>query len=240
MSRRLLLLLLLWTALPAGASHQWAGLDLCEARKDLVPPGLPPEALPEPDSEGARLLQRYCIQCHKLPGPGHRTAAQWPEVAERMFFLMDLSHRFNGLLGEVEPVPQAQRPILLAYLTAHALRPWDSAQTPPQPYLAGCAGCHDLPDPDQHAGQEWAAVLARMERNARIMGRPLPSPATMAAIRDFLGAPAGAELPAPAPEPSGNPWLALGSFLLLTGVGLVRWRRGAVAGNAGRASGRPS
>ena len=35
-------------------------------------------------SRGAGLLQRYCAQCHTLPGPGHHTGEEWPEVLRRM------------------------------------------------------------------------------------------------------------------------------------------------------------
>ena len=30
----------------------------------ILPPGFEPAMLPEPDSEGARLSRRYCVQCH--------------------------------------------------------------------------------------------------------------------------------------------------------------------------------
>ncbi len=40
--------------------------------------------LPEPDSEGARLLNRYCTQCHGLPTPDQHSAEGWFPVVERM------------------------------------------------------------------------------------------------------------------------------------------------------------
>jgi cytochrome c5 len=45
---------------------------------DVLPPGMDPALLPEPKSEGARLLTGYCNQCHNLPGPGMHIAAEWP------------------------------------------------------------------------------------------------------------------------------------------------------------------
>ncbi|MCU7922779.1 MAG: hypothetical protein KZQ88_08770 [Candidatus Thiodiazotropha sp. (ex Dulcina madagascariensis)] len=71
----------------------------------------------------------------------------------------------------------------------------------------------------------------RMERNAAIMERPAPPPATLAAIGDFPSVPVvNAALSAREPEvhdmtPSRSSWLALGPFLLLAGWGLVRWRQ---------------
>ena len=67
------LLILLLAATPALAGHPWGGVDICEARKDIVPPGIDPALLPEPASKGAQVLQRTCTQCHNLPGPGRHT-----------------------------------------------------------------------------------------------------------------------------------------------------------------------
>lgn len=33
-----------------------------------------------------------------------------------------------------------------------------------------CISCHDLPAPEQHDGQEWAAVVSRMNRNLAAAG----------------------------------------------------------------------
>ena len=232
MTLRTLLLLALWLPLPAIAHHQWAGIDLCKVRRDLVPPGLPAERLPAPQSTGARLLRRYCTQCHNLPGPGRHTAGEWPGVVARMTLLMEVSHRFGRLLGEVAVPTEVERRALLAYLGAHALRPWSGPQPPPEPYRKACSGCHALPDPGQHDLQAWPTVLARMGRNAEVMGRSPPSPPTMVTVREVLGLPPGA-LPTPPPPahaekaPAWGPWLALGPLLLLAVLGLMRWWRGA-------------
>ncbi len=121
--KRALLLLILALPLPAAASHGWAGYDLCEVYKDRLPPGLTRESLPAPQSPGAALLARYCTQCHNLPGPDRHTAAEWREVTAKMFLLMDVSHRFGGLMGRVEILPAPQQGILLAYLQEHASPP---------------------------------------------------------------------------------------------------------------------
>jgi len=120
MKRLTLVILILCLPLPAVASHGWAGFDLCEVYKDKLPPGLTVAALPEPRSPGAVLLGRYCTQCHNLPGPDRHRATEWPEVTAKMFMLMDVSHRFGGLMGRVEVMETPQQGVLLAYLQAHA------------------------------------------------------------------------------------------------------------------------
>jgi len=115
-----LLLLILSLPLPVAASHGWAGFDLCEVHKDELPPGLTAESLPDPQSHGAALLNQYCTQCHNLPGPDRHTAAEWNDVTSKMFLLMDVSHRFGGLMGRVEILQGSQQEMLQAYLEHHA------------------------------------------------------------------------------------------------------------------------
>jgi len=151
------LLLTLLLPLPVAAGHTWAGVDICAANKQTLPPGLSPGQLPEPRSEGARLLQSYCTQCHNLPGPDRHSAIEWRELTGQMSLRMEVSHRFGGLHGKVDVMAPEEKTVLLAYL----------------------------------------------ERNA----------ASPASVR-----------PVSSGEP-GNLWPALGLFLLLTLVGLVRWWR---------------
>ena len=120
MKRVVLLFLILCLPLPANPSHGWAGFDLCEVHKDKLPPGLTAESLPDPQSPGAALLNQYCTQCHNLPGPDRHTTAEWHEVTSKMFLLMDVSHRFGGLMGRVEMMRRPQQEILRAYLEHHA------------------------------------------------------------------------------------------------------------------------
>ena len=80
---------------PAGAKHDWIGLDLCRAYPERMPPELDSAAFPQPDSDGARLVSRYCSQCHFAPGPGQHTADQWADVLARMALLMDVTARFG-------------------------------------------------------------------------------------------------------------------------------------------------
>lgn len=120
MKRIMLLFLILSAPLPVAASHGWAGFDLCEVYKDKLPPGLTAESLPAPLSPGAALLSQYCTQCHNLPGPDRHTAVEWREVTPKMFMLMDVSHRFGGLMGEVTIMHKMEQETLLAYLEQYA------------------------------------------------------------------------------------------------------------------------
>ena len=54
----------------------------------MLPPGIKPENLLEPDSLGAKLLIRYCAQCHDLPSPFMHSGEEWPVIAGRMFARM--------------------------------------------------------------------------------------------------------------------------------------------------------
>ena len=40
--------------------------------------------LPDPDSRGAKLVSRYCTQCHAEPSPRLHTASEWEAVTSRM------------------------------------------------------------------------------------------------------------------------------------------------------------
>lgn len=155
----------------------------------LPPPGLAPEQLPVPRSHGARLLTRYCTQCHALPGPGMHTAEEWPHVVERMQQRMDMHGRMMG--GLDVPTPAALMTIR-DYLQTHAQKPLLQSQfsilAEPggQAFRQICAQCHALPDPRQHSAAEWPAVVIRMQRNMAVMRKPLPDEAMVGQIAEFL------------------------------------------------------
>jgi cytochrome c5 len=161
---------------------------------DVLPPGVDPALLPEPESEGARLLTGYCSQCHNLPGPGMHTAAEWPPVVRRMNGRMQMMSRGmmgGGVMGVSAPsAPELNR--MIEYLQKHAQQPMDITQYPDLNAPAGkafhavCAQCHALPDPKQHTAIEWPAVVARMKKNMSIMGKDVPDDTTTRAITGFL------------------------------------------------------
>lgn len=162
---------------------------------DVLPPGIDPKILPDPESRGARLLERYCAQCHNLPGPGMHTAAEWPQVVNRMNGRMQMMSgggmMGGGMMGVSAPNARELN-TLMDYLQQHAQQPIDMTRypdldSPPGRAFQGtCAQCHALPDPRQHTSLEWPAVVARMQRNMSAMGRPVPDEPTMREIVGFL------------------------------------------------------
>jgi mono/diheme cytochrome c family protein len=63
----------------------------------VVPAGIKPAGLPAPSSDGAKLVARYCAQCHNLPSPLMHSAKEWPGIADRMFSRMSMCSRMSGM-----------------------------------------------------------------------------------------------------------------------------------------------
>ncbi len=156
---------------------------------ELVPAGITPDRLPERNSPGARGMERYCAQCHNLPGPGMYTAPEWPAVLARMQARMGMHMQMMG--GIVVPAGQEWRQIS-NYLQKHAIKKLDPArfsdiETPAgQAFSNTCAQCHVLPDPAQHSAAEWPTVVIRMRENMRRMGRPVYTDDTQEIVTGFL------------------------------------------------------
>jgi len=161
---------------------------------DRLPPGIDPKLLPDPTSRGAQLLQQYCAQCHNLPGPGMHTAAEWPEVVNRMDARMRMMS--GGMMGggmmNVRALSAAELETLTTYLRHHAQRPIDTKRYSDldgpagRAFQATCAQCHALPDPAQHTAAQWPAVVTRMQHNMAVMRRAVPDSATLSKIEGFL------------------------------------------------------
>ena len=157
---------------------------------NMLPLGINPASLPQPHSEGARLMQHYCTQCHGLPGPGLHTATGWPAVVARMV-ARERMMSDQDMMGIQAPSAKEQA-TLLAYLQKHAQIPLNKAtakglDTPAgRAFSATCSQCHALPDPAQHTAAEWPAVVLRMQRNMVAMGKPVPSQSTLDAIGTYL------------------------------------------------------
>lgn len=188
----LLLTALMAGALPAAESDADRAARQAQARwqssphgpmlERIIPPYLLPSRLPEPDSEGARLTARYCVQCHHLASPAMHHAEKWPAIVERMLPRM----RGSGNMGPVmlqmmasQAAPSApEAAILTAYLQRHA-QARISADALPEAgrsgawnsYVQACSQCHTVPEPRRHTRAEWPAVVARMERNMAWMNR---------------------------------------------------------------------
>jgi len=73
-----------------------------------------PTPLPDPGSEGERLMRARCGICHAVPHPARMRAADWPA----MLALMERRMAERG----VAALTEAERRALLAYLQAHGRR----------------------------------------------------------------------------------------------------------------------
>lgn len=174
------------------------GSDMQQMTIDTLPP-LDPAQLPDPDSEGALLLQRFCTQCHNLPGPGMHTAEEWPAVVNRMNQRMRMMGRHGMMMGRNEVPSHRQSAVILDYLQAYAQRPLRSSPSPSPENKAGqafnevCARCHALPDPAQHSAGEWPAVVQRMKTYMSKTDKAVPDEAELAAINGYLQRHSGVE-----------------------------------------------
>jgi hypothetical protein len=154
------------------AQALWAQSPHGRMLERILPPSVTPRELPEPDSEGARLTARYCVQCHHLPSPQMHTPARWPPLVERMVWRMqgrgNMGALMKDLMTQVQAPTEAELATLTAYLRRHGQREID----PRHPALQGragqmfgiaCSQCHALPDPQRHSAREWPAVVKRMQ-----------------------------------------------------------------------------
>ena len=242
-----LILLIIWST-STYASHNWGGLDLCALYPEVMPPGIAATSLPEPDSQGANLMQTYCTQCHELPGPGRHTATEWSLVLKRMTMLSDVASRFGGLMGKVDTPNQIEQLILSDYLNIYALK---AMQVKPQGtgavvYENHCGSCHSLPDPAYYKVSQWPQLIKRMQSHMQTMKYLPPSTEAMMQIQlylqqhsltshSFLYADTSrsdketmvnhqtVQEPVPVMEIRTGSIIALGPFLLLAIIGLIRW-----------------
>lgn len=186
--------ILFWSMLPPGSAvGQMLGKGQMKNMRSLIhgpmPPGINPALLSEPKSQGAQILQRYCAQCHGLPGPGKHTAAEWPAVVDRMKSRSNMHSRMMG--GIVVPT-ESEYKTVITYLQKYALKPLTSKKLSGSNTAAGksfrtiCTQCHVLPDPGQHTTNEWPGVVTRMQKNMIAMGKAPLDKATAREITGFL------------------------------------------------------
>jgi hypothetical protein len=191
MHRRFTIGLLFALALPATADEiddarkRWAESPHGPLLERILPPTFEKRRLPEPRSQGARLLVRYCVQCHNLPNPAMHDAKRWPSVVDRMVARMKGKGNLGTLMAEmmagVEAPSDAEHRELLAYLEKHAQKPLDEAQVPEvlrpsgESFRLACNQCHVLPDPKRYTARQWPAVVERMRVNMEWMNRVVGS-----------------------------------------------------------------
>lgn len=163
-----------------------------------LPDGIPAEQLPEPDSRGARLVARYCSQCHGIPSPRRHAEEDWEATVRRMVRRMD---HMAGMMGrgmmrgmrgggmmDVEAPSSAEARRILAYLEEHSLKATPEGALPPgegrESFARACSRCHALPDPAQHTAEEWSVVVERMrEHMERMEVEELSDPETNRIVR---------------------------------------------------------
>lgn len=167
------------------AKRRWEESPYGPLLERILPPTFEASQLPQPASPGARLTQRYCVQCHNLPNPAMHQAAKWPAIVERMVKRMQGRGNMGTLMADmmagVSTPSVAETQTLLAYLQSHAQRPLDPKRYPEvnrpsaEAFRLACSQCHVLPDPRRHTAAEWPAVVARMEQNMQWMNRVVGS-----------------------------------------------------------------
>jgi hypothetical protein len=188
-----------WLLLLAGLA--WAGGaaadEELEARKRweasphgpmlerILPPTFAVSQLPEPGSAGARLVVRYCVQCHNVPNPAMHHAQKWPTIVQRMVLRMEGHGNMGVLMAEmmagVRAPSEESTSVIVAYLQKHAQTPLDPKRYPEafrpsgEAFRLACNQCHVLPDPKRYTAQEWPPVVARMQENMAWMNRVVGS-----------------------------------------------------------------
>jgi cytochrome c2 len=141
----------------------------------LPPPGIAAADLPEARSAGAGNVAKFCSGCHNIPSPTAHSATDWPGVVRRMWLRIDL---LPSNLGVAVP-SVAERQSILQYLIDNSLKV-SGSNLPEgkgrQTFAETCSRCHALPDPRQHSGPDWPAVVMRMEQRMDQMKVRRPTP----------------------------------------------------------------
>ena len=191
----------------ADARKRWAESPHGPMLERIIPPGFEVSQLPEPESRGAKLTARYCVQCHNLANPAMHDAGKWPHVIERMVPRMNgkgnlgklMAEMMAGADGKMRAPDEADTQAIIAYHRRHAQKPLDPKKYPEAFQPAGeafrlaCNQCHTLPDPARYTAKQWPSVVARMEKNMEWMNRvvgskPIPGEPQLRIkdINDFL------------------------------------------------------
>jgi cytochrome c5 len=157
-------------------------LLLASTKVALPPTTITPADLPDPQSQGAQYVVRFCSRCHGIPSPAMHSATDWPGVTRRMWLRMARIDPVYAI-----PVPEVgDELVILQYLTDHALKV-STANLPDFPgrqaFETTCAECHELADPRQHSPGDWFVVVRRMNEHMRaILGQELSA----AEIREIV------------------------------------------------------
>ena len=167
------------------ARKRWAASPHGPMLERILPPTFEAAQLPEPESRGARLTLRYCVQCHNLANPAMHDAAKWPGIVDRMVLRMQGRGNMGALMSEmmagVKAPAEEETRAIVSYLQRHSQTPLDPARYPEIDQASGeafrlaCNQCHVLPDPRRHTAAQWPKVVARMQENMEWMNRVVGS-----------------------------------------------------------------
>jgi cytochrome c2 len=167
------------------ARKRWAESPHGPMLERILPPTFAVRQLPEPQSAGAQLTVRYCVQCHNLPNPAMHHAGKWPPVVDRMVVRMEgrgnMGTLMSDMMAGVTAPSDEEKKTLVEYLRRHAQKPLDPRRYPDvnrpegEAFRVACNQCHVLPDPQRHTAAEWPAVVARMQENMEWMNRVVGS-----------------------------------------------------------------
>ena len=158
-------------------------------RTTIFPEGLDKGAMiPERESKGGSLFNKYCSQCHNIPNPVMHSGNEWPMAFERM-----VRHaRTIGTTYEGIALPTLQeKKEIITYLQRNGLK----ALPEDDPSLKGaeaiqflwfCSTCHAPPDPILHSPKEWKKVVEKMNKNRTSSGRSTMSKTEIDKILKFL------------------------------------------------------
>ncbi len=156
----------------------------------VIPSGLNPAAMPDPDSRGATLLTLYCAQCHELPTPLMHSASEWPAIIDRMQY--HIKSRHSGMLTHTIMPPQKDWQILRSYMQEYAQislegdKYTDLNEPAGQAFQSTCSQCHDAPSPEQHNAREWPRVVLRMKGHMQKAGKAVPDLESTGQIVNYL------------------------------------------------------
>ena len=183
---RLLTLALLFSV--TVATHAANSAPGTPIKKLVILGGVEPKGLPDPGAAEAKLLAKYCNQCHNLPNPKMYSQEEWPERFPRMMLHAEAMSRMPGFKTPSDD----EKGQISAYLQKHGMRSMSindpSLQSPEGFQFAWfCSNCHSLPAPEQHTAKEWDTLVDRMIEHRRAHGRPDMSLNERNLILKFLG-----------------------------------------------------
>ncbi|MBF0627923.1 MAG: hypothetical protein HQL91_06860 [Magnetococcales bacterium] len=153
-------------------------------------PTLAATDLKDAESPGAKLVYRFCGQCHSVPGPGMHTHEEWNQVFWRMIWRMQV---MRAQFKDFHVPTYGESQVMFSYVTGHALQAINTGDVAPdaegaKEFLKICMQCHRLPDPAQHEARDWREVVVRMKSHMKNMSRTIPGQEETDRIVSFLKA----------------------------------------------------